>query len=543
MSKSSQVGWRITSFFLLFSLLSFGAVFPNGSTVTHAAGLPAFPGAEGWGAESVGGRGGKVIEVTNLNDAGIGSLRACIEASGARICVFRVGGTIELQDTLKIENPFITVAGQTAPGGGITLKNSPSSRHTPLSIETHDVIFRYIRSRPGPPSQLEGEGDAIAVEGGAKDVIIDHTSVSWAIDENVQIAQSEDVTYQWSITSEALDDSMHEKGPHSMGLIVLSSDRTSIHHNLFANNNWRNPRLSSSANVINNVIYNTGGLPDKWSGGAASTISVNAIGNIWIDGPSTVYPKPYAFGFFGTGIYVEGNILPERPTDDLPEEFAVPEELRYLIVDTKFDSPDIITTSALEAYDQIIVGAGASAKLDCQGNFVSNYDAIDQRIINDVINGTGAVIDHPDDVGGWVSIPTGTPCTDTDSDGMADDWENTYFASLAQGSSSDSSSDFDSDGYTDLEEFLNGTDPTGGTTPPPPPPPPGSPPPVPPPPPGVEPPPPPGVEPPPPGPPAPGGPPPGPSPDDRGIGQFSVLLIAIIVVVIGVVVVVLFRRK
>ena len=152
--------------------------------------IPAFPGAEGWGAQTEGGRGGKVIEVTNLSSSGAGSLRDCIDDTGARTCVFRVGGTIELQNSLRIENPFITIAGQTAPGGGIVLTNDPSSRNTSLMIRTQDVIVRYIRSRPGPPSQTTEDVDALAIEGGAKDVIIDHSSFSWAVDENVQIEPS-----------------------------------------------------------------------------------------------------------------------------------------------------------------------------------------------------------------------------------------------------------------------------------------------------------------------------------------------------------------
>ena len=275
------------------------------------------------------------------------------------------------------------------------LKNDPSARSTPLVIKTQDVIVRYVRSRPGPPIQTTEDVDAIAIEGGAKDVIIDHSSFSWAVDENVQIAQSEAVTVQWSITSEALHNSVHEGGPHSMGLLAsVTTDLTSIHHNLFAHNDWRNPKLNNSGDVVNNVIYNTGGLPDSWGGGPTTPVNVNAIGNTWIDGPSILHGRPYAFGFQGAGLYVEGNILPERPTDDLPEEFAADPGQRHLIASTVFESPHITATSALKAFDQVLAGAGASARLDCQGNFISNYDAIDQRIIDDVISGTGQIIDE-----------------------------------------------------------------------------------------------------------------------------------------------------
>lgn len=173
-----------------------------------ASSVPAFPGAEGFGANSVGGRGGRVIEVTNLDDSGPGSLRAAIEADRPRTVVFRVGGTIELQSGLEITNPFITIAGQTAPGGGITLRNDPSNADTSLKIETHDVVIRYIRSRPGPSTELHGTLDAITIgnqEGGTYNVIVDHSSFSWATDEVVNSwYDAHDITIQWSIVSEGL---------------------------------------------------------------------------------------------------------------------------------------------------------------------------------------------------------------------------------------------------------------------------------------------------------------------------------------------------
>ncbi|MHC4933496.1 MAG: hypothetical protein ACYTGV_15030 [Planctomycetota bacterium] len=145
--------------------------------------LPAFPGAEGFGAHSIGGRGGQVIEVTNLNDAGPGSLRAALEASGPRIVVFRVAGTIELDSSIEVQNPYLTVAGQTAPGDGITLKNSPLNAKTPLKIETYEVVIRYLRSRPGSNPADSGTLDALTIsneEADVYNVIVDHSSFSWA---------------------------------------------------------------------------------------------------------------------------------------------------------------------------------------------------------------------------------------------------------------------------------------------------------------------------------------------------------------------------
>ena len=159
-----------------------------------------------------------MIEVTNLNDRGPGTLRTAIEAEGPRIVVFRVGGTIELDSMLEVSNPFITIAGQTAPGGGITLKNRSSTR-SPLRIVTNDVIVRYIRSRPGPNGGTSCDG--IQILSGASNVIVDHVSVSWAVDENINTwSETSNITIQWSIISEGLHESNHPEGAHRMGVLL-----------------------------------------------------------------------------------------------------------------------------------------------------------------------------------------------------------------------------------------------------------------------------------------------------------------------------------
>ena len=200
--------------------------------------LPAFPGAEGFGAMASGGRGGVVLQVTNLNDSGPGSLRAAILASGPRIVVFRVGGTIELLTRIDISNPDITIAGQTAPGGGITLKNHPSNTRSPLKVETDNVILRYIRSRPGPSDLPSATLDALTIEGHR--VIIDHCSLSWATDEVLNTwLDSSEITIQWTIIAEGLEDSNHPDGPHSRGALLGDhSTRVSVHHCLFAHSHY-----------------------------------------------------------------------------------------------------------------------------------------------------------------------------------------------------------------------------------------------------------------------------------------------------------------
>ena len=435
--------------------------------------IPAFPGAEGFGANSVGGRGGSVIEVTNLNDSGPGSLRVAVEAEGPRIVVFRTGGTIELQSCLDVTNPFITIAGQTAPGGGITLKNHPSHKRTPLRIFTHDVIIRYIRSRPGPSTRKSSNVDAMGILGnGAYNVIIDHCSASWATDETMSTWYDlHDITIQWCIISEGLYDSTHSEGPHSMG-ILLGSDggrNISVHHNLFAHNHERNPRIKTTGLVdfVNNVVYNYG-CAAGWLSNDYGDLPVNYVGN-FVKMGSDSDPSLYEIeissptGSFTISLHVNGNIGPHRPSDDMDESLVVSPEDRQWIVPTRHNAPLVTTTSAFEAYDQVLADAGATVGLDSQGNSYWRRDTVDERIVNDVRNGTGSIIDDPSDVGGWPELAAGTAPMDADHDGMPNEWE--YLWGFHPCNPSDGPGDADEDGYTNVEEYLNGTDPGRGTEP------------------------------------------------------------------------------
>lgn len=181
-----------------------------------AGGVPAFPGAEGFGSDSIGGRGGRVLYVVNLYDSGPGSLRAALEAEGPRTVVFQLGGTILLKSGLAIRHPFITVAGQTAPGDGITLRNTANNDDAVIRVLTHDVIIRFIRVRPGASTSNSGSLDAIRIGGRSADthnVVIDHCSFSWATDENVSFAGSaRDISFQWNFVTEGLDCSSHAEG-------------------------------------------------------------------------------------------------------------------------------------------------------------------------------------------------------------------------------------------------------------------------------------------------------------------------------------------
>lgn len=426
--------------------------------------LPAFPGAEGFGAASVGGRGGKVIEVTNLNDRGAGSFRAALEADGPRIIVFKVGGTIELDSSLKIENPYVTIAGQTAPGDGITLKNSANNPdpEAPLKIKTHDVVLRYISSRPGSSKADTGNIDALnIIEGSSSEVyniVVDRTSLSWSTDEVTSVVnQVQDVSIQWSIIAEGLEDSTNPEGPHSMGLMMYKKGQgnISVHHNLIAHNRRRNPLVKTTdvVDIVNNVIYNPGFGTDSFSPthvrGEYGLVPVNYINNYFKAGPDT----GSADWFIDTKmepveVYVEGNVV--------PNDVMHPDSLEW-VVKKPHPAPLVTTTSAQKAYEQVLAQAGSSHGLNPDGTFFLRRDSIDKRIVRDVKQGTGSIIDDPSEVGGWLELASGTPYLDTDRDGMADVFENLY--GFKADDSSDNIQDADGDGYTNIEEFLNGTNP------------------------------------------------------------------------------------
>ncbi len=425
----------------------------------------AFPGAEGFGKDTPGGRGGKIIEVTNLNDSGAGSFRAAVEASGPRIVVFRVGGTIELKSTISIRNPYITIAGQTAPGGGITIRNLPTNHSQALGIRTHDVVLRYIRVRSGPPDVTVSDGDALEILGPeAYNLMVDHCSFSWGLDETVTTwYDAHDITFQWNIIAEGLDCSKHVKGCHSMGLLLGSQGAgdITVHHNLFAHNGNRNPLLQVTGivDVVNNVIFDATYTPMEMNDGYGA-MSANIIGNLYMrtDSNSEYLVSPSSESGLGMKIYLDGNITPTRPTDNLNENLVVKSKGWQWIVSTWIEVPSVTTTSAYVAYEQVMAGAGATTGLDSMGNTFTRRDSVDERILNDVRNNIARRVNDPSEVGGWPVLDPGTPYADTDKDGMPDDWERKY--GLNPNYAADGPADADGDGYTNVEEFLNVTNPT-----------------------------------------------------------------------------------
>jgi pectate lyase len=462
----------------LSSILPFLAILVStGTAIPVAAGGPlAFPGAEGFGAEAVGGRGGKVYIVTTLEDYYPGrgpreaitrnktgevirpampavepetpipgSLRAAIDAEGPRTIVFQVGGTIELKDTLVVQNPYITIAGQTAPGGGICLKDYG------LNVSnTHDVVIRCLRCRPGDETRLAP--DSLDVSR-SQNVIIDRCSTSWSIDENLSVTGegTNNVTVQWCIISESLHDSCHPKGPHGMGSLLRIDGDLTFHHNLFAHNNARNPRPGTYGDprgihldFRNNVIYN-------WVGAgysAADPANMNYIGNFLKTGPSTI-PKnrqiAFSIGGETTRIYPEGNVLVDGDTTVTGGWEMIEDALPLHKLDKPLPVKNIETQFALVAFGAVLAKAGATAPM---------RDAVDRRVIEDVRDGTGRIINSQTEVGVWPRLAPGTPLPDTDRDGMPDAWEEAHY--LNPKDPKDGPLDPDGDGYTNLEDYLNG---------------------------------------------------------------------------------------
>ncbi len=417
---------------------------------------PAFPGAEGFGAFTQGGRGGDVYIVTNLEDYDVdepvieGSLRQAVEATGPRTVVFETGGMIALKRILLVSNPYLTIAGQTAPGDGICLKDFS------LVIEADEVIVRHIRSRLGEDQRQEL--DAISINFG-NNVILDHCSASWSTDE-VLSSYSELVTIQWCIISEGLLHSFHPKGPHSMGSIIEGkTGAISLLNNLYAHNNSRNPLIQNKGEepgaiveIRNNVIYDWGDLPGYTS--TPGQARVNYINNYIKPGPST-NDKSRHFAFEPKNHYTNIYIADNHHTANDPG--LTDNSLLLMATDSLREQVMVETPYPMLAFQQKAPDQVLQDILGQVGATLPKRDPIDTRIVNDVRNGTGGIINSQHDVGGWPDYAVGLPPVDTDRDGMPDEWERMYGLDPEDGS--DQALDNDGDGYTNLEEWLNGTSP------------------------------------------------------------------------------------
>ena len=435
---------------LLLPVLTFAA---DPATVSS---LPAFPGAEGFGADTPGGRGGRVIFVTNLADSGPGSFRAACEADGPRIVIFRVGGTIKLAKDIVVKNPYLTIAGQTAPGDGICLRDYT------FGVGTHDVIVRYLRSRLGDESRHES--DALDILNGAHHVIFDHCSATWSVDECLSLSGNvSHVTVQWCLIGESLRQSVHKKGAHGYGSLSRANGPVSWHHNLWIHNDARNPRLGDNYgkgptfptfDVRNNVIYDYGAIA---SGLTQGRLQINYVANYIRPGPSSKAETPIHIGnkpvdsditFFIRDNVLDGNDALTADNAKFIDAYELEGKPQARTIATPFASAPVHTLPAREALDVVLASVGAS---------LPGRDPVDSRLVADVRHRSGKMIDSQKDVGGWPALRVGTAPADSDDDGLPDDWEVRH--GLNPKDPADAALDSDHDGYTNIEEYLNGTDP------------------------------------------------------------------------------------
>jgi len=412
----------------------------------------AFPSAEGYGAFTTGGRGGVVYHVRTLEDHGqLGSLRYAIEQKGPRTIVFDIAGIIELKSPLVIKNPDLTIAGQTAPGEGICIKNYP------VIVDADNIIMRFMRFRLGDVTQ---DGSSLVVKN-RHDVIIDHCSMSWAPVDNVALYNNQNLTMQWCIISEALNASTL-KGTGA----TLGGYSSSYHHNLFASNRKNNPTFYKSQytnsldieniDFRNNVLYNwaTSSIDGAESG------TYNIVNNYFKFGPATDIPsrsqileveKITKFGI----VYVSGNYVHTNPLQTNDNWMGVYPNMDYiktsknpLLTRNEFEHEPVTTHSSDRAYKNVLEFAGASL----------NRDYIDNRITQSVetyVSGTvtgNGIIATPDDVGGYPTYKFDAPVVDSDGDGIPDDWE--FSHNLNPYDTGDGKS-MTKTGYTNLEIYLN----------------------------------------------------------------------------------------
>jgi pectate lyase len=410
------------------------------ATVARASdGLPAFPGAEGFGAISVGGRGGLVIKVTNLDARGPGSLQEACGAEGPRIVVFDVSGVIH--GDVVIEHGRISIMGQTAPGAGVTIAGMLSTRYNPPQ-PIDDVVVRFIRVRP---TRARGSGGDAIQFSQVRRVVLDHVSCSWACDETIDVYSARDVTVQWcSIEESAV--AGHPKGRHNYGLISgPRGERVSIHHNLFAHHARRCPAIANGpADVRNNVIYNfRDGLSHE--GHKPNDRGFNLIGNYYKRGPSD--PKIFPFCFHGdVSYYLRDNFIegvgiiqdPWAESNKLPGLKYYAQRGRKAT--GEFPVAKVTTHSPATAYELVLQQAGCFPR-----------DAVTRRIVREVRTGTGEW-GRPAEEQQTHDLRSPQPPIDSDRDGMPDSWENAHKLDDTDGS--DRLKTMKS-GYTAIEAYCN----------------------------------------------------------------------------------------
>jgi pectin methylesterase-like acyl-CoA thioesterase/pectate lyase len=418
--------------------------------------IKAFPGAEGAGERARGGRGGDVYHVTNLNDSGPGSLREGIRsASGPRTIVFDVSGTINLNSRLTVNRPFLTIAGQTAPGDGITVAGWPT-----VITNTNNVVIRYLRFRVGDLRCPAVQDDALWVDR-ASDVILDHVSASWSVDETLSVTDSNRVTVQWSFITESLKNSCHEKGAHGYGSLIRGgSGLITYHHNLYAHHDSRNPRLGDNVGLdfVNNVVYDWGGEAGYSGEASEGTPRLNFVGNYLIAGPSTPASKrtrAFNGGSTATHIYQSNNLIDsdrDGQRDGADTDWAMIIGSYTRRQPARFDFAQVSTDDARTAYDRVLATAGSSLA----------RDAVDARVADEVRNELGSHINSQSQVGGFPQLESAPAPADTDRDGMPDAWESERGLNPADASDGRATN---ASGYTNLETYLSDIVPAPGVIP------------------------------------------------------------------------------
>jgi pectate lyase len=444
--------------------------------------LPAFPGAEGFGALTAGGRGGKVVKVTTLADNGPGSFRSAMMTPGPRTIIFDVAGTIELKTPIIMsgsEYSFLTIAGQSAPGDGVQIKGYDVI----IGEGVRDVIIRYMRFRPGFTKAEEYSKFSLMLYGETDkpsgNIIIDHCTFSWAPDDTGMWDAVNNVTWQWNIFGEAMyhDYAVPNAKPISRGMIIGAEDgrgkhqyNVSIHKNYYVSNDQRNPYFSANGpyEFINNLVYNWGSFGTQLST-RSEGMKINLIGNVYRPGPAIRTDGRYAIAFDSGNnpdryVYVRDNIGPYRTTTSQAEwnimgtgivtnsqdYWRVPAPLR-LQRDTPWPNPRIRTSI-------ISSNTVANTLLDQVGATRPVRDRHDAKLVDDYRNFTGSIRNASSQADSdWPTLRGGTVAVDTDNDGMPSAWERQYGFNV--GDAVDGSLDNDGDGYTNLEEYLNLTSP------------------------------------------------------------------------------------
>jgi len=403
-----------------------------------ARALPAFPGAEGFGAGTPGGRGGKVIKVTSLNPSGPGSLQAACDTPGPRIVVFAVSGVI--RGDVVITQPYITIAGQTAPGGGITIEGRLMTAYT-LEQPVHDVVVRHLRIRAQPG--LGNQGDCVQFSI-VNNALLDHLSCSWAEDETIDLfSRATNVTLQWSTVEEpAVTD--ESGGGHHYGLITgRNSHHISVHHNLFAHAKRRNPAFGSGpADFRNNVVYNfRDGLSHE---GNFQDPGFNIIGNYYQRGPSDPDIFPFCFQegvpYYLRSNYIAGVGMIQDPWAEAHKLYGLRYYQRYGVKQER-ETPvaPVRTHTPQQAYRLVLARAGCFPR-----------DAVTRRVIREVRTGTGSWGRHePKSL--MEGLTPGRPPRDSDNDGMPDAWEQAHRLNPRL----DDSAKVMPSGYTAIEEYVN----------------------------------------------------------------------------------------